>query len=209
MWWVLASQLLFYFWDCIDNGLAEYWHKISIDTVLSQDWHRFGIGFRQDWHCIDAQVMRFGSQLALDWPQIGNGTGAELDLHQIVNWLAMEWQWIYTQVALTWQWIGTGLAASDWWPIVIGLATDKPRVSASAIVPNRCVHCTVLVSIFIHVGYMWDTCGIFICCDVGCMWDLKESEKWKHSDIGFPFRIVGWMWDFVFTFWSRNYDMSK
>ena len=204
MWWVLASQLLFYFWDCIDNGLAEYWHRISIDTVLSQDWHRFGIGFRQDWHCIDAQVMRFGSQLALDWPQIGNGTGVALDLHQIVNWLTMDWQWIYTQVALTWQWIGTGLAASDWWPIGIGLATDNPRVSASAIVLNGCVHRTVLASIFLdwfNIAnpkwnldwrkncavlencqyywwvYMWGACGIFNSYGVGCMWDLKESEN--------------------------------
>ena len=25
--------------------------------------------------------------------------------------------------------------------------------------------------------YVWDTCGIFIWYDVGCMWDLKESEN--------------------------------
>ena len=99
--------------------------------------------FRQDWHSIDAQVTRFGSLLALDSPQIDNRLAQEL------HWIGIKWQLIYTQVALTWQCIGIGLAALDWRPIGIGLATDNPRVSASAIVPNRCVHCTVLASIFL------------------------------------------------------------
>ena len=30
--------------------------------------------------------------------------------------------------------------------------------------------------------YMWDTCGIFICYDVGCTWDLKESENISMQD---------------------------
>ena len=123
----IGIPITFYYWDCIDTGLASDWQWfgrvlaedwLSIDTGLSQDWHRIGTGFRQDWHSVDAQVMRFGSLLALDWPQIDNS-------------LAQEWHLIVIKLAIDWQWIGIRLAASDWWPFGIGLVTDNPRVSAS------------------------------------------------------------------------------
>ena len=115
----------------------------------------------------------------------------------------MDWQCIYTQVALTWQWIGIGLAALDWWPIGIGLATDKPRVSASAIVPNGCVHCTVLASIFLdwlnianpklNLDWHQDLCCIgklsilLMSIDVGCMWDFHLV--WCGMHVGFKKKV--------------------
>ena len=131
MWWVLASQLLFYFWDCIDNGLAEYWHRISIDTVLSQDWHRFGIGFRQDWHCIDGDEVwqSIGFRLTPDWQWHRSGTGftsncqlidngLAMDLHSSGFDLTMDWNWIGSiRLVTNWHWIGNrqpeGLSLSD------------------------------------------------------------------------------------------------
>ena len=145
------------------------------------------------WPITDVLPIGFG--LKQDWPQI-----------------ALGWHWIYTSrirlgnpIGMTFDWlqIGTGVAL-DWHQIGNWLATDNPRVSASSIVPNGCVHCTVLASIFLDWPnianlklnldwrricavlencqyywwvYMWDTCGIFIWYDVGCMWDLNESEN--------------------------------
>ena len=156
--------------------------------------------------------MRSGSLLALDWLQIDNRLAQEWHWNDIK--LEIDWQWIGNGFTLKWFWLDNGLEL-DWQhrigdQLSLDWQTDKPRVSASVIVLNGCVHCKVLASIFLdwlNIAnpklnldwhricavlencqyywwvYIWDTCGIFICYDVGCMWDLKESEKWKHSDI--------------------------
>ena len=93
-------------WRQIGNDLAEYWHRIGLGLIhdchkIDVGWYRNCTGFA---HSIDAQVMRFGSLLALDWPQIDNRMAQSWSQFYYIDLTSPFQNWILTDVGFLLHW---------------------------------------------------------------------------------------------------------